>query len=76
MNSQSILELIATQIWQIAISILAVVCLNRTIARNRPHLKRIFWGVILIKCLIPPLFSAFYSPLSWLSYAGESVVQS
>lgn len=55
-----------TQLWQVTLLVLAVAILVRLVARNRPHLAYALWLVVLVKCVIPPLFASPNSVFCWL----------
>lgn len=57
---------VGTQCWQVTALIAVVWLINRTFARNRPHLASVLWLVVLIKCVTPPVWSSPSSVFSWL----------
>lgn len=68
---QSTLLLVWTQAWQIAVLFFVVLFLFRLFARNRPRVAHLLWGVLLIKCLIPPVVSNSWAPFSWMSHTAQ-----
>jgi beta-lactamase regulating signal transducer with metallopeptidase domain len=50
------LQLIVSQAWQIAALASVVAVVNRTVAKNRPHLAHALWMLVLIKCVTPPIW--------------------
>lgn len=68
---QSTLLLVWTQAWQIAVLFFVVLLLFRLFARNRPRVAHLLWGVLLIKCLIPPVVSNSWAPFSWISHTAQ-----
>lgn len=54
--TDQLLQLIATQAWQIAALAIVVAVVNRTVAKNRPHLAHALWMLVLIKCVTPPIW--------------------
>ena len=68
---QPTLMLVWTQAWQIAVLFFVVLFLFRLFARNRPRVAHLLWGVLLIKCLIPPVVSNSWAPFSWMSHTAQ-----
>lgn len=58
MNSQALLSLAATHLWQVTLLVLVVAMLVRFFAKNRPHLAMALWLLVLVKCVTPPIMSA------------------
>jgi beta-lactamase regulating signal transducer with metallopeptidase domain len=56
MMNQHFLELLTTQIWQIAALAIFVAVIVRLFAKNRPHLAHALWILVLIKCVTPPFW--------------------
>lgn len=50
-------QLAWTQLWQATLVVLVVAAVVRLTARTRPHLAYLLWGVVLLKCLTPPVAS-------------------
>jgi beta-lactamase regulating signal transducer with metallopeptidase domain len=68
---QPTLMLVWTQAWQIAVLFFVILVLFRLFARNRPRVAHLLWGVLLIKCLIPPVVSNSWAPFSWMSHTAQ-----
>jgi beta-lactamase regulating signal transducer with metallopeptidase domain len=68
---QPTLMLVWTQAWQIAVLFFVILILFRLFARNRPRVAHLLWGVLLIKCLIPPVVSNSWAPFSWISHTAQ-----
>lgn len=64
MRSSELLELLFTQTWQVTAVIAVVWTIVRLFGKNEPYLAHSLWGLVLIKCLTPPLW---YSPTSAFS---------
>lgn len=58
---------------QITVLIVFVFGLVRLCMKDRPHLAHALWGLVLLKCLTPPLFAFPTSPFSWLQWPGDFV---
>ncbi len=71
MTKDQILLLIWTQTWQIALLWLFVAIMLRSFVRNRPHLGHVLCALVLMKCLIPPVWSSPIGPFSWLASATQ-----
>ena len=50
-------DYLVQQSWQIAVLILLVALLNQALRNKSAHIRSMLWGVVLAKCLIPPMFS-------------------
>ena len=64
--SNSLLEVVITQAWQIGLLAAIVAIVTGMFARNRPHLAHAMWMLVLIKCIIPPVWGhslGFFSQL-------------
>ncbi len=75
--TDQLLQLLATQAWQIAALAIAVAIVNRTIAKNRPHLAHALWMMVLIKCVTPPIWGhslGLFSQLQAL-WKADPIVQ-
>ncbi len=76
--TDQLLQLLATQAWQIAALAIAVAIVNRTVAKNRPHLAHALWMLVLIKCVTPPIWGhslGLFSQLQALWKADPLVQQ-
>lgn len=71
MTQDQILLLLWNQAWQIALLWLMVTFAFRSLAKRRPHLGHLFCILLLIKFLIPPIWSSPVSVFSWLASAVE-----
>lgn len=70
MNSD-LLVLAWTQFWQVTVLIVVVATMARTVARNRPHLAYALWLVVLVKCVMPPLWASPSGVFCWIQPAHE-----
>lgn len=71
MTQDQILLLLLNQAWQIALLWLMVTFAFHRFAKSRPHLGHVFCILLLIKFLIPPIWSSPVSVFSWLASAVE-----
>lgn len=71
MTQDQILLLLWNQAWQITLLWLMVTFAFRRFAKSRPHLGHIFCILLLIKFLIPPIWSSPVSVFSWLASAAR-----
>lgn len=53
------------QLWQVTSLILVVGGLSHKISRNRPHLAFVLWTLVIVKCLMPPIWSCPTGVFSW-----------
>lgn len=65
-DSDRWLGLAAAQSVQIAVLVLVIALIARWLARDRPHVARVLWLVVLAKCLTPPLWSSPSGVFCWL----------
>lgn len=59
-------QLLLTQVWQVTLLIVVVVCANRWLSSRRPHLAHLLWLVVLVKCVTPPLWCSAGGVFCWL----------
>jgi beta-lactamase regulating signal transducer with metallopeptidase domain len=55
-----------TQIWQVTLLAIFVWIVTKTCCKRRPHLGHALWLLVLIKCVVPPVFGSSASVYSWL----------
>jgi beta-lactamase regulating signal transducer with metallopeptidase domain len=58
-------DLAVAQLWQVTLVIVAAGLFTRTVCRRRPHLAHLVWLAVLIKCLLPPLWSSPTGVFTW-----------
>ncbi len=79
MSGWDVINLLATQFWQLAILAFAVWLIVRTLGRDRPHLAHALWALVLLKAVTPPVWSTPWSPFSrlmnWSTYGWGSTLQ-
>lgn len=73
MTHLEILDLVWTQVWQLALLGMVVSVAFRILASNRPHFGHLLWATVLVKCLIPPIVSSPLSPFSWIASNSPSL---
>ncbi|XZE55008.1 M56 family metallopeptidase [Planctomycetaceae bacterium SH139] len=56
-----------TQLGQLTFLICIVLVLTRLLGTNRPHLCHALWGLVLLKCIVPPVLASPASPFIWVS---------
>ncbi len=61
MNNLNVSSLILPQCVQIAVVVVVIWVLARSVLRNRPQLTYLLWMMVLLKCMIPPLGGAVFS---------------
>jgi beta-lactamase regulating signal transducer with metallopeptidase domain len=59
-------SILIAQTWQVTLLIAVVALMVRIFARDRPHLAHALWVLVLMKCIMPPLWSSPVSPFSWM----------
>ncbi len=74
MNSH-LLTLAWSQLWQVTVLVVIVAALVRTVARNRPHLGYVLWLVVLVKCVMPPLFTSASGVFCWLQPVEQAAMR-
>ena len=67
--SNSWTQIAWAQLWQVTLLVVVVALLSRVLAKNRPHLAYAMWLVVLVKCLMPPLWSSPAGIFCWISPA-------
>ena len=55
-----------TQVWQVTLLAVVVWIVTKTFCKRRPHLGHALWLLVLIKCVVPPVFSSSTSVYSWM----------
>lgn len=75
METLEVLQLVLTQVWQVALIAVIVWTLTRTIVKNQPQLAHLLWALVLLKVITPPIWSSPTSVFSWLGY-GSGLQQS
>lgn len=77
MNAGDWIVVLMIQCWQLAALALIIWILVRTLGRRRPHLAHVLCTLVLIKALIPPLWSVNWSPFTWImDYSKRCVADS
>jgi beta-lactamase regulating signal transducer with metallopeptidase domain len=69
------LDLFVRQFMQVSLLIIVAGPLIHIVCRRRPHLAYLFWLVILLKCLTPPIWSSPTSIFSWTSRTSDVQAQ-
>lgn len=54
-----------SQLWQVTALAAAVGALTWLCCRRRPHLAYVFWMLVVVKCLTPPVWSSPTGVFSW-----------
>ncbi|QEG39284.1 M56 family metallopeptidase [Roseimaritima ulvae] len=72
LSASDIWALLIQQSAQVTVLIVCVLGLVRLCAKNRPHLAHALWGLVLLKCLTPPIFALPLSPFCLLQPASEA----
>ncbi|HUB25987.1 MAG TPA: M56 family metallopeptidase, partial [Tepidisphaeraceae bacterium] len=74
MSADEIFKLGVAQLAQVSLAIVAVSLLTRIFCRRRPHLAYVFWILVLIKSLMPPIWSSPLGVFSWARPARSTAV--
>ena len=61
-------SLAITQLWQLTIVIVAIALIARLACRQRPHLAHLLWMLVLVKAVVPPVFSSDWAVLEWVRW--------
>ncbi len=67
MTSHQLFELLLAQTWQVGALALAVWIIVRICGRDRPHLSHCLWGLVLLKCLMPPVWTSPVGLFCWIN---------
>ena len=59
------------QVWQVTALAMAVACLARLCAHWRPHLAYLLWLLVIVKCLVPPIWASPTGIFSWTRAGGS-----
>ena len=62
----SLFPFLFAQAWQVAVLAVVVWIVVKTCCKRRPHLAHALWLLVLIKCLVPPVFSSSTGVYSWI----------
>ncbi len=73
MNSNQVFELLWAQTWQVTVLATAVWGLVRLCGRDRPHLAHCLWSLVLLKCLIPPVWTSPIGLFCWLDVQANQL---
>ncbi len=73
--SDQLFSLLVLQTWQVTVLTSLVWIATRCFAKDRPHLAHALWALVLIKCIVPPIWSSPVSPFSWLSSPSSASQQ-
>src|SRR5947209_5946504 len=68
MTSNPVISLWLTQLVQISATIALVWVMTVTLCRHRPQLAYLLWLVVLVKCLVPAVWSSPTSLFSWIGH--------
>mgnify|MGYP001813779716 CR=1 FL=1 len=69
MPSTEVFDLLLLQTAQVSVLAIFVWLVVHCWAKDRPHLAHALWGLVLLKCVAPPVLASPTSPFSWLSPA-------
>ena len=61
-----IFPMFVTQIWQVALLAVVVWIVTKICCKRRPHLGHALWLLVLIKCIVPPIFGSPTGVYSWI----------
>ncbi len=70
MNSSIWMQWVIEQTWQVAVLASLVWVILRVIGRDRAHLAHLLWALVLVKCLMPPVWS---SPVGLFGHLGNQL---
>ncbi len=70
MNSSTWMQWVIEQTWQVAVLASLVWVILRVIGRDRAHLAHLLWALVLVKCLMPPVWS---SPVGLFGHLGNQL---
>ncbi|MCC7335624.1 MAG: hypothetical protein IT422_11030, partial [Pirellulaceae bacterium] len=76
MESNEVLRLVLTQVWQVGLLATVVWILTKKFTQNQPQMAHLLWGLVLIKVITPPVWSSPTSVFSWLGcgvYSQQNV---
>lgn len=64
------LPILWTQLWQVTLAVLIVGLISLRWGRRFPHLVYILWMLVIVKTVVPPVWSSPASMFSWLDTAA------
>ena len=67
MNTDRLLALGLTQLWQVSLAITVIGPIACVVFRRRPHWAYALWLLVLVKTITPPLWSSPTGVFSWLA---------
>lgn len=70
MNTEGINDLLWNQYFQVTLVACTAAILVRAFAGTRPHLAHALWGLVLLKCITPPVIASPTGVFSWISSDG------
>lgn len=59
-------DLFWLQLWQVTFVAIIVWAVTKWLTRDRAHISHLLWTIVLIKCLIPPVWSSPTGTFSWI----------
>lgn len=65
MDMQAVMALGVRQVVQVTVVLVAAGLLERLLFRKRPRAAYMLWMVVLVKCLVPPVWSSPVGVFSW-----------
>ena len=69
------LNLAWSQLWQVTVLALAVGASVRLLCHQRPHLAYLLWMLVVVKSLVPPIWSSPTGVFSWARPWAEVAVE-
>ncbi len=67
MTSNQMFELLLAQTWQVGLLAVAVWTIVWLCGRDRPHLSHCLWALVLLKCLMPPVWTSPVGLFCWIN---------
>ncbi len=73
MTSDRLFELLLAQTWQLGVLAAAVWGIVRICGRDRPHLAHCLWALVLLKCLVPPVWTSPVGLFCWINAQAKQL---
>ncbi len=67
MTSDRVFAILLAQTWQVGLLAAGIWTLTRIAGRDRPHLAHCLWTLVILKCLMPPVWTSPVGLFCWIN---------